>query len=245
MISTVSNNVTYKQACAVTEFSTKPQGADESWVGIPHSEFLTTMTAAINSHDGLKTIPGFRGHLWFHDLCLAGAIPVETSIRMLSEVAPHVGFCANNNWKTPTCYYAGGFAKYKSSDDEFTVPLVTYALKSTVLTKRRDLNEEVKTFMDVWVREIATLDRTVRKLRATKIESSRFDEILVATGRLDLLPWSKIGRLDDAYKGSKDKTAWGVYAAFAAINGLTSAPVQMDHLHQFLNTFLLNKEVSK
>jgi len=144
-----------------------------------------------------------------------------------------VGFVSSNARRKTLRLYVGG-----------TITACTNGLITgeIVMKKRHTINlkldDEIREGLNRYANSALRVNEQIAALADRALSTEKTDELLMAAGRLNLLPWSGIGKVDaefrePTYADHAQRTSWGLLNAFTHIVKNIPPLRQMDRIDAF------------
>lgn len=101
-----------------------------------------------------------------------------------------------------------------------------------------DLFGALEGAMDLYHERALELPKKIRALQQRELAPVEVEHLLVETGRQEIMPWSRIGQVDEEYRNPTFgdhavKTSWGLLNAFTHIVKKCPPLGQMDQINSF------------
>jgi len=98
-----------------------------------------------------------------------------------------------------------------------------------------DLNEAVAAGIASYLYELPGIGDFVRRMKKVRLEIRQADHLLAEAGRRKVVPWSQIGKVEQAWREPEHdvfepRNAWSLYNAFTSVSRRRSARGQLDAL---------------
>lgn len=111
-----------------------------------------------------------------------------------------------------------------------------------VLSKKHTMNlnlyEELEGSLDDYLERAKRIPLLVEKLRERELSPVESEHILMEAGRAKLMPWHRIGKVDEEYRQPTfaehgKGTSWALLNAFTYVVKENPVHLQMDHINRF------------
>ncbi len=106
-------------------------------------------------------------------------------------------------------------------------------------TLRLNLDAELASGVERYLQEASRVKNCIDGLQQQRIDEPRYREILIESGRRNLLPWSALGKVDQEYRNPQHtefrewrNTGWGLYNAYNEITKQLAPTRQLSALNQ-------------
>ncbi len=192
----------------------KPEEAGSYWSGIKHYDLVRLLFAEAKKRKweiGKKSFFICNG-----DMDMVGAF--ELSIPKVNAgkgVKLAMGILTSNSRHKALRLFVGAVVQVCSNG------LVTGEI---ALCKKHvkglDLEKEIETAFDQYLRGAGKLKRIQNGLRNRKLTDSEYNRILIEAGRQKLMPWSRLGAVDHEYNFPK-YSIFGRNTSWALLNSFT------------------------
>tara|TARA_R110000744_G_scaffold262480_1_gene377061 strand:+ start:241 stop:981 length:741 start_codon:yes stop_codon:yes gene_type:complete len=210
----------------------RPEKAGKYWQGIHHSRLTTTLANEI-SNRGWE-ITGSKFSLSKDEADLAGAFSLKIeNIKTPEGMDLSLGFLTSNAMRKSLTMVVG--ANVQVCNNGMATGEIVMKKKHT---SGFSLVDEIRQSLDQYEIKAGLIGETVKSLRQCEISETQSDEILMAAGRLNLMPWSRIGAVDKEYRKPTFAehgrgTSWALLNAFTYTVKRNPALKQMEQMNQF------------
>lgn len=189
-------------------------GAGKAWKGLPHSHLIEALLTEGKSR-GISFVPSL--HLSPSEGILAASL--QAGEQML-------GVLNDNTRRHSLRIYVG-----TALPQEYPVPLTRRILAKH--TKGVSAQEVARETVEVLLADYSVSRQQRQEMRqrpvTTDLESNR---VLMQAGRLGLMPWSRVGRVDALFSNT-DGSYWDLLQSFARIAALNPPTKQMEQVWRF------------
>lgn len=235
------NGITREQLRAIP--ITTPKNAGTNWQGIQHGFLADTIHSELE-HRAI-TVKKESWHLaGKNDSRLAGSL----NLTIPSLDAPEgMDFCLGVHHSNDT-YFALKFvvgtqifvcSNGMVSGDFLVRKLHTFGL---------NLTNCISDGIDKYLHEVRNIGEFITDLKTRPVQENTLNKILTETGRQNILPWSRIGKIDKefhypSFSEFNERSAWGLYGAFTYVVQKSPAHEQMRSTIKFRN-LLINETMA-
>lgn len=234
MFSTDKTNATLKQIEAVK--LVPPANAGDRWKGIPHKKLVEAITNRVVER-GL-IIAEWRFHLSRDNADLVAAAimrrkqpPADAGpVELPAPLVPSIGVKVSNARRGAPHFYAGTVCPVTGA------ALVVGEWLSGRYEQDFSIVNTCKEAFHWWDGAISTVPNAVHALKAYKMPNDVAEQVLFNAGRANIMPWSRIGKVDRLWRKSGEKTAWELLRIFG---GVTSINTPRDQMNQMLRFHLM------
>jgi hypothetical protein len=178
----------------------------DHWNGIHHCELIEKITTELLKY-GLR-VTEFRGHLFFNNLDLYGAMAVPNGSKI---VTPYLGFLNSGSQKQTLQFF------YGVVDNNSDAAVVFYKFACGRRNSQEETDDEIRQGVKWWNEHDETFHHEIMQTEKVEVSQKQFDKIILETGRKRITSWSKVGRLDYQWKTMKGKSAWDLLLAFGRV----------------------------
>lgn len=231
-----------------------PPGAGKIWQGVQHGQLADRLidhakAAGINADR--------RGSQFWTTKDggdVAGLVPVEleglksgaAAAVLKRDLLPCLGYVASNRREMVLTVFCGAL------DRGTGARVIPSSMKKArdkrwMFTTAFDFEYVAASTWDWWWEELGEVVDTFERLHTAPVSPGRLTNLLVAVGRRELLPWSRVGTADRAFANNGRhpdvKNHYDFLAACAAPLSLSSPIDQLVNGHRL--TDYLNRTVSK
>jgi len=227
----------------------RPERAGSVWKGVPHYDLATALLEALRSR-GINVKNTQWAVTGLHDAKITGAMDIDFpevfNVPVPEDMQYTLGVCGSNDLQIALTFYVG--ARHK----ERSYGLVT---SQHVLKKKHTLNlklgEKISEGVEAYISGCRDIVSELDRLKAIDITAAEAEHIILEASRRNIVPWSRLGKLDKQYfnpseadieYGLSGETAWGMYNAFSRVVMLAPAMKQLKLLNRF-REYLIGEEV--
>ncbi len=115
------------------------------------------------------------------------------------------------------------------------IPLRTRYTRGRKHSLNLDIYYEVMSALDTFNMQADTFDDQLAKLQERTLSDSEIMWYLREAGRREIMPWSRIGRIDKLIQENGYKQAYHLLLAFCIVSGMNPPIVQLDQKDKFRN----------
>lgn len=213
----------------------RPRAAGSYWAGVPFPALLRSIEKKCREcrmRPGRWTVYTFRDGA---DMVASAPIPGAGEFVRGYEVTPHLGLAISNVGRRTFAMFVG--VVHNRTGGAVILDRIYSPKKHTVGADW----EKILVAMFVDVRDaIRRMPDQIRDLRNRRLDTAAITQFLHAAGRASpgngrgsLMPWSRIGRVEDHMTATGGKTAWDLLISFGVISDLNSPILHMDRLYAF------------
>lgn len=219
----------------------QPKNAGRIWKGIQHGELVDAIANRLESN-GIEV----AGEQWYVAGQNRERMSGSMSLRIPDLEAPagmefSLGLHHGNDM-AHALKFAVGLRVFVCSNG---------VVAGDFIVKRRhtnhfDLERVVNNGLDRYLEEIKEVRNTVDRMKERTYYTNHIpDEVLMDAGRNGLMPWSRIGQVDEEYRHptfaeTADHSAWGLYNAFTYVVQKCPPGHQIDAMSKFRELVLAN-----
>lgn len=209
-----------------------PERAGRVWRGIKHADLIDSMEHQI--YERGWQINNQQFSLSDDRADLVGAFGLTIPGMDAPEgIEFSLGFMTSNNLRRSLRLYVGSRI-FVCNNGCVTGELVLRHKH----TSRFDLRSAMSTAMSLYFERIGKTKRMIEGWKTTPVFQPMINHILMEAGRQHIMPWSRIGKVDDefrnpTYADHAEKTSWGLYNAFTHIVKQSPVHTQMDQMNRF------------
>jgi len=209
-----------------------PERASPIWKGIQHGELADTIVKGLE--DRKVTIKDERWYTGHQNTHLTGSL----TLTVPKKKSPKgMDFALGVHHGNDMCYalkFAVGTKIFICENGMVSGDISLRKLH----TKNFNLEAAVGEGLDQFLNQLDLVGEFIESLKAIPISDDRRDELLMEAGRLKLLPWSRIGKVDKEFRKPtfqdfNQKTAWGLYNAFTYVIQKSPAHEQINGMNRF------------
>ncbi len=219
----------------------RPEAAGAVWRGVQHGELVDTIDRQLQEHNVEITRES-----WVvsgaNQECLAGSMGLRIPGLDAPEGAEFsLGLQHGNNLQQ-ALKFAVGLKIFVCSNGMVTGDFVVRRRH----TLRFDLDEVVGHGLDRYLSGIDQVGRDVDEMQSREYwGDEEVNRVLMQAGREGLMPWSRIGQVDQEFRHPtfnqhNQWTAWGLYNAFTFVAQKSPAHKQIDMMGRFRTMVLSN-----
>lgn len=195
----------------------KPEWLGNRWVGIQHGSLAEAVLKGLDAR-GIKVRSQFWKVAGRYDGKLVAGLQLTIPDHKAPEGTTFALGLRHSNLGDQALKMAVGAHVFVCSNGMISGDWTV----SRKHTKNVNLNDVVDIGLDEYMGRLDSVKETIESMKARGLATSDVDRILMAAGREGLLPWSRIGQVDEEYrqptfKDHAEKTAWGLYNAFTYI----------------------------
>ena len=241
MISVCNNNARLEEIQQVEV--RRPERAGRVWRGISHKLLTETIIADMLRRNW--SIKAMAFSLSKDQADLAGAFDIEIPNLDAPEGQMFsLGFLTSNMMRKPLKFVVG--TKIFVCNNGMATGEIILKRKHTF---RFNLSFEVTDALNQYGERARLINHTVEQMKERSLPATEYERLLVKTGRDKILPWSRIGQLDEEYQhptfaDHNERTSWGLYNAFTHIVKKSPPMGQMDQMNKFRALLPLPKTVN-
>lgn len=215
----------------------RPKNAGTYWKGLPHYELVSGIQDEISDHGW--DIEGVRLSVGNDGADLLGAFDVSFPDRPCVDGQTYsLGFTSSNARKRKLRFFAGSRVEICSNG----------MVSGEVLLEHRhvrnlDLYTSLSDVADQFYERSGQLKSDVKRLRSMGLSARHSDQLLMATGRAEIMPWSRLGMVVKEYDNPtfsefRERNAWSLMNAFTYIVKQNSPVKQINQILSFRNLLL-------
>lgn len=195
------------------------------WAPIAHADLIAAVEAALKRTGlGMKS---FKACLSRGELDLTASM-VVFGAGAVNGVTPCLGITASNA-RRGMRVYCGGL------DEKAGVSVVFDCFTGFRYTSTMNLERSCSDLINQWFTLEKTLGAVTARLKRTEVTPETANRILIYAGREKIVPWAWVGKTDSAFRRGKDKSQWGLLAAFAPALGRAFPTHQMSDALRLYN----------
>jgi len=230
MITVHGNNVDVEQLHEVKVV--KPQRAGRVWKGIQHGELVDAITDEVTSRGWKITDQQFS--LSKNRADLAGAFELQIpNLEAPKDQAFSLGFITSNNMRRPLKLVVG--TRVFVCNNGMATGQILMNKKHTI---NFDLYNELEYSIDEYMDKARLINNYVESLKNRNLTEPETEHILITAGRQGVMPWSRIGQVDEEYRNPTyqdhdERTSFGLLQAFTHIVKKNPPLEQMDQMSDF------------
>ena len=212
----------------------RPESAGRVWQGISHRKLTETLMEDMLGRGWVINSMAFN--LSKDKADLAGAF----DITLPNLDAPEgqmfsLGFLTSNAMRKPLKFVVG--TRVFVCNNGMATGEIILSHKHTF---RFDLELEVHNALNSYRYKASKINYTVKQMKERILANREYERLLIQTGREGILPWSRVGQLDEEYRHPSfrdfsEKTSWGLYNAFTHIVKKSPPMNQMNQMNKFRN----------
>jgi len=212
----------------------RPETAGRVWQGISHKDLTNTLIQDMLGRGWIINSMAFS--LSKDQADLAGAF----DITLPNLDAPEgqmfsLGFLTSNAMRKPLKFVVG--TRVFVCNNGMATGEIILKHKHTF---RFDLDFEVHDALNLYGEKARLVKNTVENMKERKLANREYESLLIKTGRDGILPWSRVGQLDEEYRHPtfrdfSERNCWGLYNAFTHIVKKSPPMNQMDQMNKFRN----------
>lgn len=222
----------------------RPKKAGRVWQGVQHGELVDALSDEIMSRPGWN-ITDRKFSLSNDEADLAGAFELEVQgIDAPKDMKLSLGFITSNAMRRSLKLVVG--TRVLVCNNGMATGEVLMQRKHTV---NFDIYEELEYAVDAYTERAQRIPKLVEGLRSRNLTERESDTILLNAGRAGIMPWSRIGQVDEEYRkptfaDHDERTSFGMLQAFTHIVKKSPELMQMDMMNQFRETLPLDPAVN-
>jgi hypothetical protein len=206
---------------------TPPRGSLKIWQGLQHGKLVdAVMDHGRDHHAMVYDRAGVR--VWATDDGgdAAVSVPVGSGREFDKRgLVLHLGLVASNRQTEVLTAFCGAVG----ADGLLFVNAKLSRNKDAqwMYTVHFDLDYACETIWKWWKRQVPTVLTDYDRLAAAEASVGRVNNILMAVGRKEILPWSRVGQADKAFRVRQGKTLLDLYGAVSLPMGMSNAKDQL------------------
>lgn len=230
-LNAVTHSLSALEHVQVVEPEDRPKPTGGYWKGIKHHALVAALGKEAAKVGQLRA-SDHRILVWHGDCKMACAFRLYT----LGGTEKWMGVMSSNGGDMSPRFYAGAVCG--------GVPLVFDRWAGSKLTVGFDLEQEAARAVRTWVESANGAEKEIARLRKCRLRDEDYFRLLVEAGREEIVPSSKLMKLDSLWQEGDGRTLWDFHQSAAAVVALTSGPNQLDHhkeLHSLYTRFLEDK----
>lgn len=209
-----------------------PRGAGRVWQGIPHGELCDTISDEVRSRGWKVTDAQFHVSKDQADMAAAFALSIP-DIDAPEGQTFSLGLLTSNAMRRTLKIVVGTNVRV-CNNGMATGEVVLRAKHTTGF----DLIGNVEHAITAYEEKIRAIPALVAKMRETELPPDSAEHILMEAGRAGMMPWSRIGKVDEEYRHPTfaehgKGTAWALMQAFTYIVKDNPPQFQMDQMNAF------------
>lgn len=218
----------------------EPPRAGAWWKGIPHNRLVTQLEKGLAKRD-IKIVDQH----WFvegvDDGKLTGSMELEIpGVKTPEGMNYSLGINHSNN-RDYILRFAVGAKVFICSNG---MVVGDFCLQRRH-TSGFDLKEGLGDGLDRYLKSVLSVKDVVQNLKAREMSPEGVDRVLMEAGREKLLPWSRIGVVDEQWRKPrfsvfKERNGWSLYNAFTYTVQKCPAHEQMPAMNRFRELVLSN-----
>ena len=112
---------------------------------------------------------------------------------------------------------------------------VTVVVKRTVYL---DLDEKLDEAIRIFRVKANCIPKIEEKLQRKHLDDDESNRLLMDAGRLEIMPFSRVGQIDAKYREDNQRTAWNLLCAFAQVVKINPPLKQLDQTERFFKLIL-------
>ncbi len=205
--------------------------AGSRWSGIEHAKLIGMLIEKLEEkgwkiRDGTYTTSNDGADL-------AGVIPLEGYSGPLTEKGRDlaIGILNSNNMHGPMKLLLCVLL----NESVIVLGSVVIAVKRTVFL---DLDERLDESLRIFRVKAKCIPKIEERLQRKVLDDNESNRLLMEAGRLEIMPFSRVGLIDAKYREGEERTAWSLLCSFCQVVKMNPPLRQLDQSERFLKLIL-------
>lgn len=184
------------------------------WRPLDFDELLDYTEQSLKSL-GIAICKNWLLHLSRNDADLTASMRTTQwpgKIALPGSFVPALGLIATNARRFRTTLYYG-----VTRLDSMTSMVFGDIAISKKNTLRMDLTETIPEVVQEWWSQTCKIPKIITKLTKIKLDKNELNRIIMAAGKVNCMPWSRLGATEARYRETNGKTAWDLFQAYGFV----------------------------